>query len=680
MTQPSGSVSRNSEGTPQVDDFEAQFEKFDLFSVDVFDTLVYRLARTPQDIFRFIGNDPEVSNIAPDFFKERIFAEQTMREDTCRGAIEDITLAQIYARLQVLLRCSDAQRDLLMRKEIDMEIAAIFPTVFSRSFLERMRANNKRFVLTTDMYLPRDAIEKILEKCHIGGWEKLILSSQTLKTKFAGGAYDLVTSHFGSDPAQILHVGDNAYVDGERAREHGLSVCLVRGAKDLADRRSDKNTSIFSAQSQLAQAARAHCLQHYWAAQSNLGSVLRKGQLDAARMSRTQYLYSLGATVLAPAMLAFALWLARAAREENITHLAFLARDGKFLKEVFDLVVPGAFSTSYLAASRRATVLPFVELTGENIAEYFAPTLKHSTTIENFAKTVGLGASFETSVRQLGFDPEVKLTRKSKKAFFEKLRLDPQIIGRSLSHEQADVSAYYAAQLAEDAHCGIVDLGWRGSLQSGIAAAHPHKPKLHGFYFGTTFAAHALLERAGQSHDAFACRLDVPRRNAIPLQSLIHVLEFFCAADHGSVQTIKKRPDGTFDVLYMKLEKAESDAQAAARQIQNGASDTIKSLLATHNASQLNKLAETYDLADLWRALCAPKSADAAQLADIRAFDGIGDTHGSPLSRAGQFFRMERQIRKSKWKQAYLASVPGILRPVLRLGKGGRRLLSQDNY
>ena len=59
------------------------------FSVDVFDTLLFRLCRSPRDVFRFIENRLEVTGKIRYFSDYRIAAEQQAREDASKNNRED---------------------------------------------------------------------------------------------------------------------------------------------------------------------------------------------------------------------------------------------------------------------------------------------------------------------------------------------------------------------------------------------------------------------------------------------------------------------------------------------------------------------------------------------------------------------------------------------------------------
>src|SRR5690606_6421067 len=65
---------------------------------------------------------------------------------------------------------------------------------------------------------------------------------------------------------------------------------------------------------------------------------------------------AIGYGVLGPVVLSFCQWLWGKAKQDGVEHLFFLAREGQFVKEVFDVLAgqAGPVRTSYLVVSRRA--------------------------------------------------------------------------------------------------------------------------------------------------------------------------------------------------------------------------------------------------------------------------------------------------------------------------------------
>ena len=67
---------------------------------------------------------------------------------------------------------------------------------------------DKKVVVTTDMYLDRDTIERILQR--IGAeYDRLFISCESGKTKLSGELFEVVLHDLKIESNDICHIGDN---------------------------------------------------------------------------------------------------------------------------------------------------------------------------------------------------------------------------------------------------------------------------------------------------------------------------------------------------------------------------------------------------------------------------------------------------------------------------------------
>lgn len=162
-----------------------------------FDTLVYRPFWNPTDLFYFLGQYAEnvlgVSDIL-DFSTLRIEAENKAREIAKykTPAREDIILDEIYSVLADELDATPEQIEQIKYKEIQLEIQYCHPRKYAKELFDLALATGKRVVITSDMYLTRDVVEKILANCGYTGYEFLFLSSEVGLTKASGHLFSYV--------------------------------------------------------------------------------------------------------------------------------------------------------------------------------------------------------------------------------------------------------------------------------------------------------------------------------------------------------------------------------------------------------------------------------------------------------------------------------------------------------
>ena len=147
---------------------------YEIISFDIFDTLIVRYVEKPIDIFAIIEDKAEN---AKNFQVNRINAEIHARKKYAR----EIKLDDIYAEL------TDIYDDNLIKRLKSMEIALESDFCIKRedvyNFFQTCQNNHKRIIITSDMYLPKEVIEDILNKNDILNYEHLYLSSEVGEQK-----------------------------------------------------------------------------------------------------------------------------------------------------------------------------------------------------------------------------------------------------------------------------------------------------------------------------------------------------------------------------------------------------------------------------------------------------------------------------------------------------------------
>ena len=154
-------------------------EKYQFISFDIFDTLVKRTTRYPKEVFDLVqekyiakyGVDQAIANYA----SVRIHAERTARNRK-QG---EITLDEIYDVI------AEDRKDDISEKykvlEIECEIRCCIPYKKIKSIYDHCIATGKKIYIVSDMYLPKDVIQRILNECGYTGYQKLYLSCITGK-------------------------------------------------------------------------------------------------------------------------------------------------------------------------------------------------------------------------------------------------------------------------------------------------------------------------------------------------------------------------------------------------------------------------------------------------------------------------------------------------------------------
>ena len=92
------------------------------------------------------------------------------------------------------------------------------------------RIAGKTIVITSDMYLPHDMMQQLLEKNGYSGFEKLYVSCDYGCNKHQKGLYKYLLRDYRGQ--KIVHVGDNTKADIKCAEECGIKTKYYKGVHE----------------------------------------------------------------------------------------------------------------------------------------------------------------------------------------------------------------------------------------------------------------------------------------------------------------------------------------------------------------------------------------------------------------------------------------------------------------
>ncbi|WP_432632233.1 hypothetical protein [Brachyspira sp.] len=302
-----------------------EIKKHEIISFDIFDTLLIRPYVKPTDLFLHIEKLYKIKG----FHKNRIEAEKLARGKYID--CEEITLNQIYEEID----------DKYKRfKEIEIELEERILTIHkeNKKIYDYALSIGKKIIIVSDMYLPKNVIEKILIKNNYTNYYKLYLSSDLMLTKASGNLYKYVIDDLNVAPSSIMHIGDHFTSDFNNAKLYGIDSVFVekiidtflenniRAKKLLNENKNNIAVSIMLGLSAFSSLNKNDKNNNYW---HNFG-----------------FIYG------GPAVFAYMNWLKKQIIKDNINEVLFVARDGYSLKKVFDIIKPESVKTHYIYAPR----------------------------------------------------------------------------------------------------------------------------------------------------------------------------------------------------------------------------------------------------------------------------------------------------------------------------------------
>lgn len=435
-----------------VEAFVAKAKEYDVISFDIFDTLIFRPVALPTDVFYFMG---EKLGIA-DFKNIRSWAEWDARMK-CRqkNGHTEVTLRDIWENL-----AEDTGLDMQegMQLECAMEEALCYANPYMLAVWQQLRNLGKRLIIVSDMYLPRNCIETILQKVGYDGAERIYISNEYAESKADGKLFRRVQREM--NPASIVHIGDNPHSDHKMAKACGWDILPYQNVNKnvLLYRPMDMSSMIGSAYRGLVSSHLYNGLAHY--------------SMDY------EYGYLYGGLFV----VGYCHFLHEYYRQHHLDKLLFLARDGDTLRKVYEKMYPDD-RTEYVYWSRKAATKL---MAGADRHDYFRRFVYHkinqNVTIGQALHSMELDELIPelTDWHEIWMQWQKAHAYEKKQKFVDLLENDEvtdknayllrrfveakwdRVISR-YREQQAAAKKYYSKVLDGCRHVAAVDIGWAGS-------------------------------------------------------------------------------------------------------------------------------------------------------------------------------------------------------------------------
>ena len=207
--------------------------KIKIISFDMFDTLVTRPFFVPSDMFQLLNKEfIKIFNpiYAVDFSRIRKKSESELRDINYSKNIDEVTIDEIYDYISDNYSLDKTKLNKIKEKELSMELHFCRRRNSGYELYSLAKEIGKKVILTSDIYLKKETIEKILEK---NGYkfDELYISSELLKTKSTGTLFEYIIEK--EKTKDILHIGDNYYSDVQKPKEYDLKSLQLPKATDV---------------------------------------------------------------------------------------------------------------------------------------------------------------------------------------------------------------------------------------------------------------------------------------------------------------------------------------------------------------------------------------------------------------------------------------------------------------
>lgn len=593
-------------------------DKCQIISFDIFDTLVKRNVGAPKDVFdlvefEFNRNNP--TKKLEGFKTNRINIELAVRKS---ASTEDITMDMIYEQFPY-----DKETCLKLKNlELEVERQVIVQNKAIKVAYDYAIEKGKIVIAVSEMYLPAEFVTELLINLGYTNISKVYLSSEVGKLKRTGNLFRHIIECENYESSNILHIGDAKRSDWIMPLTLGMNVFPIRNHYNNSLYHKYKKKQSFDERS--------------------LYSFINNN-------SSGNRLNIIGYETLGPLLYGFCTWIHKIKEEKGLKRLLFLARDAQIIQKVYNCLYPED-DTEYIYVSRRALTVPLYHF--ENTWSDIVDLIPHATylNISTLFERLGLDVNkYVDAIKsnniglfeQFPFD-SIKDDRRLLK-LYEIIRTDIRI--NSLA-EYENICIYFRRINISNTD-GIVDLGWKGTIQKcleNLFRRIGENVNFEGIYLGISL---------NQSNVNGFIYNPSDLNQLLNLRSSLGLIEMFFSSDHGSLLKYDTNGELFYPFEFDYNEVTKSDFEKI-KQIQEGALTFVTefslSILSSHVKWNMN-----LSYSALRRLCTKPKTEDLKLLGNLSFYD----TQILPLAKPSleshqSFSKFKRELANSNWKIGYL--------------------------
>ena len=416
-------------------------DRYEYISFDIFDTLIKRNVKKPSDIFKLtnLKYQQETGISINNYPKLREEAENKARNISQNG---EPNIDDIFNNIKLDSKKYDINR--LKNIEVEMELIVCQKNEYFYPIYEYCIKNNKKIIITSDMYLNKAYIESLLKKADIKHYNYLFVSNDVKLNKHNGSIYKYILKKLNLNSKQLVHIGDSKRGDYIQARIHNIRSILI--PKNLKNSYKEGKSKY----------------------KNDLDYSILRAFINNNLNNKESIYFNIGYETLGPLLYGYSKWLLKELIKSKRKKVFFLAREGNLLKKAFDIINECRIDTEYLYVSRRSVRPALLE----NVASFDdlirIVKIKPTTTIEKFLKDIGLYDEKHLEIlEEKGLNKQIKINDiKNIKEIFELLKMDMQA---NASNEKDMILGYLKSKGFEN-NIAISDIGWAGSMQKSLKA------------------------------------------------------------------------------------------------------------------------------------------------------------------------------------------------------------------
>lgn len=486
-----------------------------------------------------------------------------------------------------------------IESKVEMQLLSVVPSAID--YLSELREKNYKIAFISDMHISSTSLRPKLESLGLcEPADELLVSSDVGFSKSRGGKlfrYFLETNNLKA--INVTHYGNSFWSDVRMARKQGVSAAytpdfnlnryesLVKGS--ISDQ---------TAADHLVFNSKLTRMNSY---NSDGANVFTDTRLDKKVIS------NIASSVAAPVLYFFVLWVLKECREQSISTIRFLTRDGEIFKAIADELPPeltDGLNMQLLEVSRNSLVLPTASVVpiDDWIQAGFQPgsfLIQHYDRLpaQHLFKRAGLCIHKDFEIlRNFGLtEGEVPLGRdgleKWKRALSSQA-IQNRVLESSKSRLNA-VSAYLQQNIGLESgdKVALVDVGWTGQQAAMLGALIQEKMDVSSVHLHIgRLRKYPLLNEA----DIKGWLFDESDQRPSPIPNPVALFESFLATTSGGVDSYKQDENGHWIATRRSQQHTQAlkawGQETVIRSIVEFAKSTKKTNLSSDEQLKLSKI------------------------------------------------------------------------------------------
>lgn len=611
-----------------------EINKYEYVSFDVFDTLIKRDVENPYDVFKIISDKINKK----EFYTDRINAEKKARIITNK---EEIRLEEIYSILEKEYKYVGKDLEEFCNLEIELEKSLTTKNIEMYKIYEYCLKKGKKIIITSNMYLPKKIIESILKKSGYDKYEKIYVSSDIGKKKNKT-LFGFILNDLGISSKQIIHIGDSFKNDYVGPKKYCIKSILIptKYYKIRVVKEMDKYDNDY-----------------------NFNKMLDNFINNRIYSSNDNY-YNFGYSNFGILLYGFNKFLHDSLKEKGISDVFFFSRDGYIIKKIYDIMYPNDdIKSHYIYVSRRSLRVPKIWMNPElkSVITTFPST--KLLTMETFILNLGLNPNkYVNTLNNYDLKLDTYILKKDILSTPQILNFYKEIVDDVVenSKKEYEILSKYFHQEAFYGKVGVVDIGWRGSLQYFINGMFnndkSHDLNMEGYYIGISSDHKDVISIKGYLRDndkSIYCD---------NWKSFNGLFETLFLAQEGSTEKFVLNGNQVRPKL-LKYEYDDSRGRfineaKKVELIQNGAIDFVNDFK--------NSILSTYDFTNqtaykrIYMVGTKPTKNDIQMFGDFRFFEEQIDYLARPQKLIKYVFHLKKlkhDLFLSRWKIGFMKKI-----------------------